>query len=76
MKELLKKELNKFSLEPSLIDNFIESVSEGLNQNGIEIWINTIKSFSNSQTSRIIIKNICIIKFANFKLTTVSKSIF
>ena len=58
MKELIKKELNKFSLEPSLIDNFIESVSEGLNQNGIEIWINTIKSFSNSQTSRIIIKNI------------------
>ena len=49
MKELIKKELNKFSLEPSLIDNFIESVSEGLNQNGIEIWINTVKSFTNSQ---------------------------
>ena len=58
MKDLIKKELNKFNLEPSLIDNFIESVSEGLNQNGIEIWMNTVKSFTNSQTSRIIIKNI------------------
>ena len=58
MKDLIKKELNKFNLEPSLIDNFIESVSEGLNQNGIEIWINTVKSFTNSQTSRVIIKNI------------------
>ena len=58
MENLIRKELKKLNLESSFIDKFIESVTEGLNQNGIEIWINTVKSFTNSDTSRIIVKNI------------------
>ncbi len=59
MKDLIKKELNKYNIQTIIRDNFIEAVSEGLNPNGIDIWINTIKSFGKTPNSIIIIK--CII---------------
>ena len=43
MENLLKKELNKLKLDSSLINSFIEAVTEGLNTNGIEICMNTLK---------------------------------
>ena len=58
MENLLKKELNKLKLDSSLINSFIEAVTEGLNTNGIEICMNTLKSFTSSSTSKLIISSI------------------
>ena len=44
MENLIKKELKKLIPDQSLIDSFIEAVSEGLNTNGIETCLNTLKS--------------------------------
>ena len=57
MEKNLRKELNKLNIDEILINECIENIIEGLNEKGIEDWLNTIRSL-NSSSSKLIIEAI------------------
>ena len=58
MEKIIKKELIDLGIDPNLNKKFIENILEGLNENGIKDWLNTIKSFNSSGSKKIIIEAI------------------